>query len=157
MNLYVRLHGHHEYPDGIPFELVWQTLAQRKRFIMHKPKEERTLRLRLIRNVKVKLLPKPLQRATEKAEAAARAVDKAEAAAERAEARWLDKDSPELYYEVSEKVWDLYFQLKQRAGRAEENWRDCAAKHKKALDKLHKKLCKKDCPWNGCTIFPVKP
>ena len=121
------MHCHH---DRL-IEPARAPLAERIAFIkLTKPRGEQALRLRLIRKVPARLIPVWLR-------VVAAEYQRAEAA---------------LLNEIGSYRDELEVQHKYDAARFA--YTHVLFDNQAALEELHKRLCKPDCPWNGRTIFP---
>ena len=107
-----------------------------------KPKDERALRLRLMKPVKGKL-PVRFVKAQEAYVKAREAFDKAQGKAIVKEGEAFGKAG-----EAFGKAWVAFGKAREAFDKA---WEAC----KDELEALHKKECK-DCPWDGKTLFPKK-
>ena len=130
-------HVHHE----VILEALTEPIENRMEFIMvHKPVDEQSLRLRLMKPVTGKV-PDPVMVAGKRVVEAANA---------------LNKSRMSYLYEPTSDV--LYSQLladREVFDHTNTDFIQVLAGHEEAIKALHAVECL-DCPWDGHTIFPPK-
>ena len=120
--------------------LEWTTepIENRIKFIeTEKPKDERPLRLKLLRKMKGEL---PVA-----ANKARRVYDKA--------GRVFDDKARRVY----NKAGRVYNEARRAYDEAWRAYDEALSTHEAEINALHAAECEPDCPWNGQTIFPKEP
>ena len=171
----IALHGHHH---GLLS--VLDSLETRiKEIKTNKARDQHEVRLRLIQQIPLKLLPrsiilaaKALDKANKARDKANKALDKANKARDKAwykAGKAWDKARGKAWDKANkarDKAWDKANKARDKAwdkargkawdkaDKARGNFAQECSTHHTALETLHKQLCISDCPWDGSRILP---